>query len=202
MPRRLDRVLVAIILHILTLNCSLANAQNSFTGRVAVEWLSGQNPERDMKLLEPFTFTDPAGKRWHVPAGTVVNGASIPRGFWTLVGSPFTGNYRRASVVHDYYCDTKNEPWAAVHRMFYHAMLAGGVSELEAKVLYGAVYAGGPRWEIVVTKNLQGAEEQIVIPRSVVISDQAQQEANSWIRSTNPSLEEIEHRLEAQVTVR
>lgn len=202
MTRIMSRVLAISILHMLMLHCSVSNAQGTFTGRVAVEWLTGVNPERDMKLLEPFTFTDHAGKRWHVPAGTVVNGASIPRAFWTLVGSPYTGNYRRASVVHDYYCDTKDEKWEAVHRMFYDAMVAGGVSELEAKLLYGAVYAGGPRWDIVVTKNLQGTEERIVIPRSVVISDQAQQEANAWIRSTNPSLEEIERRLETQVTVR
>lgn len=198
----MHRVLVALILHALALHCSAVNAQGAFTGRVAVEWLTGQNPERDMKLLEPFTFTDAAGKRWHVPADTVVNGASIPRGFWTLVGSPYTGNYRRASVVHDHYCDTKDERWEAVHRMFYHAMVAGGVSVLEAKVLYGTVYAGGPRWKVVVTKNLEGAEERLIIPRSATISDQAQRETNAWIRSTDPSLEEIERQLEAQVTVR
>lgn len=202
MRRLLHRTVATLVLQALVLYCSVANAQGTFTGRVAVEWLTGQNPERDMKLLEPFTFIDGTGRRWRIPAGTVVNGASIPQGFWTLVGSPYTGNYRRASVVHDHYCDTKDEPWQSVHRMFYHAMVAGGVPTLEAKILYGAVYAGGPRWEVVITKNLEGTDEKIVIPHFATISDQAQRETNAWIRSTDPSLEEIERQLDAQVIVK
>lgn len=186
----------------LLLHCAPVSAQGKFTGRVAVEWLTGETPERNMKLLEPFTFTDVTGKRWHVPAGTVVNGASIPRAFWSLVGSPFTGNYRRASVVHDHYCGTKDEPWRAVHKMFYNAMVAGGVDALEAKLLYSAVYGGGPRWETIVTKNLEGGEQRIVIPRSATISDQALLDTVSWIRATDPSLEEVEKQLDAQVTLK
>ena len=145
-----------VLLLLLSLSQPPAVAQGTFTGRVAVEWLTGQIPERDMRLMEAFTFTDPKGKKWHVPAGTVINGASIPQAFWSLVGSPYTGNYRRASVVHDHFCDTKTERWQDVHRMFYFAMVAGGVSELEAKVLYGFVYAGGPRWTTIVTKISRG----------------------------------------------
>lgn len=201
MNRLLRLTIAALVFQTLTLHSSLSNAQGAFTGRVAVEWLTDHDPERDMRLLEPFIFSDGSGKQWRVPAGAVVNGASIPRGFWSLVGSPFTGNYRRASVVHDYYCDTKDEPWQAVHKMFYHAMVAGGVPTLEAKILYGAVYAGGPRWEIVITKNLEGSDEKIVIPRFATISDQAQRNTNIWIRSTDPSLEEIDRQLDAQVVV-
>jgi Protein of unknown function (DUF1353) len=200
--REFHRVLAVAVFCGLFLHCSVTYAQGTFTGRVAVEWLTGQSPERDMKLLEPFTFTDAAGKAWHVPAGTVVNGASIPKGFWTLVGSPYTGNYRRASVVHDHYCYTKDEKWQDVHRMFYHAMVSGGVDALEAKVLYAFVYAGGPRWDLVVTTNLEGTEERLVVPLSATISDQAQREINAWIQSTNPSLEDIDKRLDANVIVR
>jgi len=60
--------------------------------------------------------------------GETVNGASIPQPLWSLVGSPWTGKYREASVIHDYYCDVRIEPWPAVHRMFYYAMLANGVT--------------------------------------------------------------------------
>jgi len=35
------------------------------------------------------------------PKGMRTDGASIPRFFWRVVGSPFTGKYRRAAIFHD-----------------------------------------------------------------------------------------------------
>lgn len=35
------------------------------------------------------------------PAGTITDGASIPRFFWRLIGPPLTGRYRQAAVIHD-----------------------------------------------------------------------------------------------------
>lgn len=106
-----------------------------------------------MKLLSTFTYVDPAGLEWFVPSGAIVDGASIPRGLWSLVGGPFEGRYRDASVIHDWYCDRRNRPWRTVHRVFFDAMLTSGVTELRAKVMYAAVFAGGPRWSDTVVQN-------------------------------------------------
>ncbi len=92
-----------------------ANAQR-FQGEVVTSWL---RDGRQMELVKPFTFVDTKGNRWHVPQGAKVDGASIPRVLWTAVGAPYSGKYRRASVVHDYFCDTMLRPWRDVHRMFY-----------------------------------------------------------------------------------
>lgn len=192
---------IAIIFTLL-FGLSSSAAQGTFTGRVAVEWLVGETPERNMRLLEPFAFKDAKGKEWAVPAGTVVDGASIPPGLWSIAGSPFTGNYRRASVVHDYFCDQKTEAWLDVHRMFYAAMIAGGVGELEAKVFYAAVYSGGPRWKIIVTKNLEGSDEKFIASQITSVPVQVQQKTTSWILSENPSIEAIEQRLDTEVIVR
>jgi len=99
-----------------------------------------------MELLEEFGSVDPAGLDWPVPARTQVDGASIPQPLWSLIGSPFTGLYRDASVVHDYYCDVRVRAWRAMHRVFYDAMITSGVSTARAKLMYAAVYYGGPRW--------------------------------------------------------
>lgn len=179
-----------------------AYSQARFDGRVAVEWLTGASPERDMKLLEPFSFWDQHGKLWSVPAGAVINGASIPQAFWTLAGSPYTDKYRRASVVHDYYCDMKSQPWESVHRMFFDAMILGGVGEIEAKIFYGFVYAGGPRWKSIVTRNFEGTEETIVVPLTPAVPTAVQDDATAWIKATNPSLSEIEERLKGAIVVR
>ena len=124
-------------------------AWGSFEGRVAAEWTGPRN----MRLTRDFTYVDPRGKRWTAPRGAVIDGASIPQFLWSFIGSPFTGSYRDASVVHDYYCDTMREDWRAVHRMFYHAMRARGVSERRAKWMFAAVYGFGPRW---ITIHYQG----------------------------------------------
>lgn len=98
-------------------------------------------------LLCDFAFIDYRGKRWLAPGGAVTDGASIPRIFWTIWGSPFDGDYRYAAVIHDRYCITKSEPSEEVHRMFYEACLAGGVGRIKARLMYFAVSRFGPRWE-------------------------------------------------------
>jgi hypothetical protein len=103
---------------------------------------------RKARLLSELTFVHDNWDPWPVPPGTEVDGASIPRPFWTLIGGPFEGRYRNASIVHDHYCDSKARPWRDVHRMFHEAMLAGGVSNAKAKIMYYAVYRFGPRWTL------------------------------------------------------
>ncbi|WP_334503515.1 DUF1353 domain-containing protein [Bradyrhizobium sp. AZCC 1678] len=102
---------------------------------------------RTAMLLAPFAYVDPQGKEWVTPAGWKVDGASIPWPLWSLIGSPWTGKYREASVIHDYLCDTRKESWTSVHWTFYTAMLANGVNEIQAKLMYVAVYRFGPRWD-------------------------------------------------------
>ncbi len=97
--------------------------------------------ESDFMFFEAATF-----HHWRAPQGTILDGASIPRAFWTLVGSPFRGKYRYASIVHDHHCVERSMPWGSVHMMFFRACLAGGTSKTHAKLLYYAVYHFGPRW--------------------------------------------------------
>jgi hypothetical protein len=98
------------------------------------------------ELLADYGYHRNDGSRWIAPKGTKVDGASIPKIFWTLIGGPFEGKYRNASVIHDRYCDTKERPWRDTHRMFYEAMRCNGVGAAQAKIMYYAVYRFGHRW--------------------------------------------------------
>lgn len=114
-----------------------------FVGTPKTEWLtSASGEDRDMRLLENFSFTDPRGKVWPAPAGSVINGASIPRQLWALVGSPYTDDYRRASIVHDVACDSVDVDRKDADVMFFHACRAGGCGPLQARVLYAGVRLG------------------------------------------------------------
>lgn len=102
---------------------------------------------RAIELVGNYSFIGPSGTKWSVPDKYVVDGASIPQFLWSVVGGPLSGKYRNASVIHDRYCDTESRPWKDVHRMFYNAMRASGVTNARAKLMYSAVYRFGPRWD-------------------------------------------------------
>ena len=103
---------------------------------------------RRAKLLSALTYIGPDGLPWPVDAGVTVDGASIPRAFWTLIGGPFEGRYRDASIVHDRYCDLRIKPWRDTHRMFHDAMRCSLVPSMKARVMFYAVYRFGPRWQL------------------------------------------------------
>ncbi|WP_212655356.1 DUF1353 domain-containing protein [Marinomonas sp. CT5] len=137
----------AIAIFIL-LHSSISSADEYFgkySGNVRAEWLQDG---RQMKVLEDFNFEDPNGLTWSAPKNSVVDGASIPTLAWIIVGAPFSGKYRDASVIHDIACQEKNRTWEVVHLAFYYGMRASGVGVAKAKTMYAAVYHFGPRWPI------------------------------------------------------
>ena len=139
---------------------------------------------RTVELVRPFAFTDPAGKTWSVPAGAMVDGASIPQTFWSVIGGPFEGKYREASVIHDYYCDHRSETWQNVHLVFYNGMRANGVGTLTAKIMYAAVYNFGPRWVEVE------ASHKTIVGQPLLRED-IKQAIVKQITENDPPIEEI-----------
>ena len=119
-----------------------ADAQGRFKGKVVGELL---RDGRTIKLVQPFGYIDAKGQHWDVPAGAETDGASVPRVFWQLF-APFSGKYREAAVIHDYWCETKKRSWQDTHNVFYEAMLTAGVAESSARVMWAAVYNFGDRW--------------------------------------------------------
>lgn len=134
---------VALAALIVAAACSRPGPFGHFVGTVKTEWIE---PDRKMRLLDDFSYVDAKGTTWAAPKDSVVDGASIPQILWSVVGSPYTGEYRNASVVHDVACVKRDKPWQDVHRMFYEACRAGGVGEQKAKLMYSAVYHFGPKW--------------------------------------------------------
>ncbi|MDD3813488.1 MAG: DUF1353 domain-containing protein [Desulfocapsaceae bacterium] len=98
--------------------------------------------DRNMELLADFSYTDPQGRVWLAPKGSTINGASIPRPLWSTVGSPYTDDYRRASITHDVACNTPGIPRKEADVMFFHACRAGGCNAAQARVLYAGVRIG------------------------------------------------------------
>jgi hypothetical protein len=172
-----------------------------FLSQPKTEWLD----DRKMRLLEDFVYVDPNENPWLAPKNSEIDGASIPQPLWSWIGSPFTGKYRNASIVHDVACDKKDKPPNAVHRMFFDACLAGGVPEKDAMPLYYAVARYGPKWKVEMrTMMMAGAgpddgdEPQTAdVPVTVSIpsevpTDEDLIRVKEFFATNNPSAEEIE----------
>ena len=107
------------------------------------------------KTRNDLEFVDATGQTWIAPAGILTDGASIPPLFVPLIGNPRSKQFMNAATVHDSYCAESNRggpyyhtaPWQKVHRMFYDGLRASGTSPIKAKIMYAAVYLGGPRWK-------------------------------------------------------
>lgn len=101
----------------------------------------------EFKLLANYTYVDPIYGEITVPQGTVVNGASIPKEAWDIIGGPWSGRYRNASVIHDYLCEIYAYDSETVHRIFYNAMKADEVPFFKRNLMYYSVLMFGPTWE-------------------------------------------------------
>jgi hypothetical protein len=117
-----------------------------FTGTPITEWIpNGKKPNRMMVLQADFSFKDANAKVWTARKHLQVDGASIPRPLWTVVGSPYTGPYRMASIVHDQMCvdhPLDGPERKAADLMFREACIEGGCTPDEAMRLYLGVRIG------------------------------------------------------------
>jgi hypothetical protein len=141
---------------------------------------------RKVTLIEPFAFVDPAGEEWNVPAGAKTDGASVPAALWALY-PPFTGSYRSAAVIHDYYCDNKERTWQDTHKVFYYAMRAAKVDETTAKVMYSAVYLFGPRWGPGTMPGQRNAPAQATTEQQEALV----KELHTYVAKENPDLDKL-----------
>lgn len=176
-----------------------------YSGPVDTRW---ESDGRSMTLLSELRYTDPEGVVWIAPAGSKVDGASIPRSLWTIMGGPFEGKYRNASVLHDVAYEQQNKPWSDCDRMFYNAMRCSGVGRVEAGTMYYSLYRFGRHWKFTVKKAkklskkerlaLQQQQQQAEPPPAEPVDRISIEQARGWIRSAEPSLEQIEQRADAE----
>ncbi len=177
---------------------SPAHPWGHFSGAPITKW----NPDgRSMTLLNELRYVDPKGHVWVAPAGSVVDGASIPRSLWSFMGGPFEGRYRNASVLHDVAYDQHNRPWEDCDRMFYNAMRCSGVGVVEAKTMFYALYRFGRHWNFSVKRaqpvkvgRKMVARAEPEYPRAEVVTHDEFAAMRDWVRNAQPSVEQIEQR--------
>jgi Protein of unknown function (DUF1353) len=212
--RRLSAAATALVMLFSLSGCSLfgwhrtkgdnldpAGPWGYYSGTIDTRWAADG---RSMTLLNELRYTDPKGVVWIAPAGSVIDGASIPRALWSFMGGPFEGKYRNASVLHDVAYDQKSRPPAVVDRMFYDAMRCSGVGAVEAKTMYYSLLRFGRHWKFSVKKAkpvLPDSSQDLVNPqepRSTRMEPGDVEAIQQWIRQNDPTLDQIEARVDAK----
>jgi hypothetical protein len=168
------------------------NKWGHYSGYVEARW---ENDGRSMTLLSELRYTDPDGKVWIAPAGSEVDGASIPRSLWSLMGGPFEGKYRNASVLHDVAYEKKTQPHEACDRMFYHAMRCSGVSAVNAGTMYYALRKFGHHWKAPKAEPVKVGED--IVARAEPVNQADLNAARDWIQNSDPDLQQIDQRADA-----
>jgi hypothetical protein len=79
-----------------------------------------------------------------VPAGFVTDFATVPR--LPVVYLMFDGYGDRAAVVHDYLYRSGDHPRSTCDQVFYESLLADGVSNWRAGLMYAAVRVFGKKF--------------------------------------------------------
>ena len=119
-----------------------------FHGKVVTIWLDSKGEDRRMKLHAEtdLVFVRASGEVLPAFPGLEFDGASIPTWAWPLIGSPFTGKYRKAAVIHDQLCHDKRRPAKECHWIFREMLLSLGVGRLRARLMYLALIWAGSKW--------------------------------------------------------
>jgi len=80
---------IALIYSAPSVIAQTTNEWGYYTGTIQTEWLPDG---RRMKILKDFSYIGPTQAEWHVPQAAIVDGASIPQAFWSIIGGPFEDN--------------------------------------------------------------------------------------------------------------
>jgi hypothetical protein len=93
-------------------------------------------------LKADWFFTVDTLNIW-LPVGYFYDGASIPRIFWEIIGSPFEPDFWAAALAHDWIYLTHCLPRATADEIFRQFLIMAGVSSWRARIMWAAVRTGG-----------------------------------------------------------
>lgn len=190
-------MLVTIFSFVVSCSAALAAGGGHFDGRLILEWVDDDPFIAQMKLVEPFSFQQASGEIWLVPAGSLVDGRSLPPLFVHMMGHPFDGAFRKTAVIYDHAARDMKRPWQQAQRMFFESSVAEGIMPIEAKVMYALLNATGSRWEVRESGscfvNCHSAAADLKW-RPLFVDEQVKM-LPGWVRNNDPSLEQIEARV-------
>lgn len=105
-----------------------------FSGNVEIQELN----ETEWTLKEDVSFTN-EHLEIIVKSGFITDGSSIPKLFWSIVGSPLEADLLLPSIIHDGLYTDETLPRDICDNLLREMLLLNGVSQLKANLIYSAV---------------------------------------------------------------
>ena len=101
-----------------------------------------------------------------VKEGFIFDGASIPKVLWGIIGSPFSGKYRMAALIHDALYTVHDVDRKEADDIFFNQMKAEGVARWRMYAMYSAVrFFGGSSYRTDSHYSIDEAREFIIITK-------------------------------------
>lgn len=127
-------------------------------------WTFNDLPDDIRELVSEIKFTIPSHGKVTIMPGFKFDGASIPRLFWTLIGSPFTGKYKRAALLHDALYAAEIFSRKVCDEIFLQYMKEEKVSWWRRNSMWLAVRAfGGTVWSKHTTESVKEASGLVLL---------------------------------------
>jgi hypothetical protein len=95
-----------------------------------------------VKLVKDWYFCIDNKKIW-IPKDYYYNGASIPRIFWSIIGSPFEPDFWSAAMGHDYLYLLHLVDRSTADECLYQLLLQSNVNTIRAHIIWAAVRTCG-----------------------------------------------------------
>ena len=117
---------------------------SEFTKEIIIALLPGG---RKVRVVESFSYYrgKKGGTTIDVPVGFVSDGATIPRFAWPIIGSPLTGKYRAAAILHDFLYYSARYSRKRCDEIFLEAMTVLKVNKVKRTIIFWAVRFGA-KW--------------------------------------------------------
>jgi hypothetical protein len=111
---------------------------NGFSGKTLLERLNS----KEYMLRSSLSFENDVMKVT-CKNGLVTDGASIPRAFWAVIGSPFSGKYVGSAIIHDGLYKSHKLSRAEADELFNQMLVDNGVWFPRRFLMGSALWAFG-----------------------------------------------------------
>ena len=171
-----------------------------FNGAASIELLNTMAHPQHIKLIQPLYFTDFEGNTWISEAERV-----IPLNLLTdeirlnrPLPNPF--EYLKTLIFYHGQVENAHANWREIQPIVYEALIAEGLQEHWAKMIYAVVRAEGWRWEPVESSCFLSCHANSPTLRWRPLPDYEQLlKTIDWILIEFPSLPEINARVDALI---
>jgi hypothetical protein len=187
-----------IFIYILTSSSSQAA---EFEGEAAIQLLDTMQHAQHIKLIQPLHFIDSLGNRWTAEANRVIPLTLLTDEIRLTRPLPNPFEYLKTIIFYHAQVEEARSDWRDIQSVIYEALVAEGIQEHWAKMIYAAVRAEGWRWEPLDSSCFLSCHANSPSLQWRPLPDYEQLLLTiDWILIEFPSLPEINERVDALIT--